>query len=131
MNKTKVLIVIAKLLGTVLVLSLLLITMSLIELFQAIYAAKAEKPVLLLTAAKEPPKPTAIPPLPDITYFLPKRRAIINQLPRDYLTVKMLKQWAKEKGVKGYSRMLKSQLVKVHSYKLLGESYETQKLGIA
>ena len=145
MNKSKVLLTIAKLLGTALVLSFLLIMTSTIEAIQAIYSAiksMQEKPIaapmLMLAAVKEEsPQPTPpvpillIPTLPDITFFLPKHRAIANQLPRDYLTVKMLKQWAKEIGVKGYSKMLTSQLVQVHSIKQLRGNYVIKALGIA
>jgi len=148
MNKSKVLLMIAKLLGIALILTITLATTSLIELLQILQQAIAKlkptpQPELLLSGAIESEKVelrSAIAShepshgkieLPDITHFLPKYRSLINQLPRDYLTVKMLKKWSKEIGIKGYSKMLKSQLVQVHSFNNLRGNYATKTLGIA
>jgi hypothetical protein len=64
---------------------------------------------------KEETKPIPTLPqsiqLPNLLTFLPKHQAIINQLPRQYLTVKHLKHWAKAIRVRGYSKMVKSELI--------------------
>jgi hypothetical protein len=107
MNKTKIALTIVKLLGIAVLLAIALTTTIFIEGLQIIAKLiqnlnEVERLVIA---------PIQAQPLIQLKSPKSKYQWMIDLLPRDYLTVKHLKAWAKERRIKHYSKLSKSQLV--------------------
>lgn len=107
MNKTKITLTIVKLLGIAVLLAIALTTTILIEGLQLI----AKLIQNLNEAERQVIAPIKLQPVIQLKDPNSRYRWIIDLLPRDYLTVKYLKTWAKERRIKHYSKLSKSQLV--------------------
>jgi hypothetical protein len=116
MNKTKIALTIAKLLGIAALLAIALTITILIEGLQLIASLIQElnenkpKVIPVLEAAKptKPIKPTiqySITHLPVVTEYLPNKSWMIDLLPKEYLDTKHLKAFAKNLGIRNYSKL--------------------------
>lgn len=133
MDKRKTALTIGKLFGTAIALSIMLIVVVMIEGLEALLKLmvklinqpvpreiKAIGPALEI--AEIPVEIKAIAAALEITGTViqfPVRLPVnpnlwmISELPRDYLNVKSLKGWAKDREIKGYGKMVKAELIKV------------------
>lgn len=107
MTKTKIAITLAELLGIATLLSIALITIILIEGLKLIAEI-----IQSLTTEREPIKDNQLlkPVLP-IKFPNSKPQWMLDLLPRDYLNIKHLKAWAKQRRIKNYSKLSKSKLI--------------------
>ncbi len=108
MNKSKIALTIFKLLGIATLLTIALTIIILIEglqliasLIQSLTEEKVERVAdrLLL----KPVIPIKVPNS--------KPQWMLDLLPRDYLNIKHLKAWAKQRRIKNYSKLSKSKLI--------------------
>jgi len=113
MNKSKAALTIIKLVGTALLLTIALLTtilieglQHLIEIIKSLNSEKAENLVFELVL-----NPITSIPTIKLTNFKPKW--VIDLLPKEYLNIKYLKAFAKQLGIKNYSKLSKNKLVMV------------------
>ncbi|AFY73533.1 hypothetical protein Syn7502_01465 [Synechococcus sp. PCC 7502] len=108
MTKTKIALTIVKLLGITALLAIALATIILIETLQLIahlIHALTEKPEITLSIQP------LLKPIVPIKFPNTKPQWMIDLLPREYLTIKYLKAWAKQRRIKNYSKLSKSNLI--------------------
>jgi hypothetical protein len=114
MNKTKIALTIAKLLGIAALLAIALTITILIEGLQLIASTIQKLSKKVIQPAIEPGKPTEptkptiqyqITHLPVVTEYLPNKSWMIDLLPKEYLDTKHLKAFAKSLGIKNYSKL--------------------------
>jgi hypothetical protein len=108
MNKSKIAIIIIKLLGITLLLAIALTITILIETLQLISALIQS--LSNENAANVPQQQVLMPSIPiKLTNLKPKW--MLDLLPREYLDVKHLKAFAKQLRIKSYSKLNKAKLV--------------------
>jgi hypothetical protein len=111
MNKTKIALTIAKLVGIALLLTIALLATIVIEglqqLIELIKFLNSEKAENLVSESMLNPI-TSIPTI-KLSNFKPKW--MIDLLPREYLNIKHLKAFAKQLRIKSYSKLNKAKLV--------------------
>jgi hypothetical protein len=114
MNKSKIATTIAKLLGIAALLAIALTITILIEGLQLIASIiqglnenepKAIQPVVEPAKPTEPTIQYQITHLPVITEYLPNKSWMIDLLPKEYLDTKHLKAFAKNLGIRNYSKL--------------------------
>jgi len=108
MTKTKITLTIVKLLGIAALLAISLTTIILIEGLQLIAS-------LIQSLTEEKVERVAnqllIKPVIPIKFLNSKPQWMLDLLPRDYLNIKHLKAWAKQRRIKNYSKLSKSNLI--------------------
>jgi hypothetical protein len=108
MNKTKMSLTIIKLVGIGLILLIALLTIILIEALQIV-----SNLIQSLTEEKQiiSNNQLLLKPVVPIRFPNSKPQWMIDLLPRDYLNINHLKEWAKQRRIKNYSKLSKAKLI--------------------
>jgi hypothetical protein len=108
MNKSQIALTIFKLLGIATLLIIALITIILLEGLQLI-----GKLIVSLTEEKvgRVTNQLLLKPVIPIKFPNSKPQWMLDLLPREYLNIKHLKAWAKQRRIKNYSKLSKSKLI--------------------
>jgi hypothetical protein len=108
MNKSQITLTIFKLFGIATILTIVLITLLLIDglklianLIESLNEEKLERVTDRIL----------LKPIVPIKVANSKPQWMLDLLPRDYLNIKHLKAWAKQRRIKNYSKLSKSNLI--------------------